>query len=63
MEIVKIIGIIALVIFLVAYIGDKTIAWFVKPGTIVEKIDAICGYVASGAFAIGTACGIIYLFS
>ena len=63
MEIVKIIGIVSILLFLIAYVGDKTIAWFVKPGSVLEKIDEICGYVAAGAFAIASACGIIYLFA
>ena len=63
MEIVKIIGIASILIFLVAYIGDRTLSWFVKPGSVVEKIDEILGYVSSGAFAIASACGIIYLFA
>ena len=52
MEIVKIIGIASILIFLVAYIGDRTLSWFVKPGSVAEKIDEILGYVSSGAFAI-----------
>ena len=63
MEIVKIIGIASILIFLVAYIGDRTLGWFVKPGSVAEKIDEILGYVSSGAFAIASACGIIYLFA
>ena len=63
MEIVKIIGIASILIFLVAYIGDKTLSWFVKPGSVAEKIDEILGYVSSGAFAIASACGIIHLFA
>ena len=63
MEIVKIIGIVSIVLFLIAYVGDKTLAWFVKPGSTLEKIDEICGYVAAGDFAIASACGIISLFA
>ena len=63
MEIVKIIGIAAILVFLVAYIGEKTIGWFVKPCTTAEKIDEILGYVANGSFALASACGIIFLFS
>lgn len=63
MEIVKIIGIVAIIVFLVAYIGDKTISWFVNPGSTMEKIDQILGYVATGAFSVASACGIIHLFA
>lgn len=63
MEIVKIIGIAAILVFLVAYIGEKTISWFVRPGSSLEKIDKILGYVATGAFSIASACGIIHLFA
>lgn len=63
MELVKIIGIVAIIVFLVSYIGDKTLSWFVKPGSVTEKIDQILGYVSNGAFAIASACGIIHLFA
>lgn len=61
MEFVKITGIVALIIFLVAYVGDKTISWFVNPTT--EKIDEILGYIATGTFGLAAACGIIHLFA
>ena len=63
MGIVKIIGIIAILIFLVAYIGDRTITWFVKPGSILVKVVEILDYVATGTFYLASACGIIYLFA
>lgn len=63
MEIVKTIGIIAILIFLVAYLGEKTLGWFAKPGSTTEKIDQILGYVSTGAFALASACGIISLFA
>lgn len=63
MGIVKTIGIIAVIVFLVAYLGEKTLNWFVKPGSTTEKIDQLLGYVATGAFALAAACGIISLFA
>ncbi len=63
MEIVKIIGIIALIVFLVAYIGTKVISWFALSGEIVNKIEEILEYVSTGSLTIGAVCGIIYLFS
>lgn len=63
MEIVKIIGIIALIIFLVAYIGTKVISWFVLSGEVVNKVEEILEYVSSASLTIGAACGIIHLFA
>lgn len=64
MEFVKITGIVALIIFLVAYVGDKTISWFVNSGNpTTEKIDGILGYIATGTFGLAAACGIIHLFA
>ena len=63
MEIVKTIGIIAIILFLVAYVGEKTLGWFANPGSTTEKIDQILGYVSTGAFALASACGIIALFA
>ena len=63
MEIVKIIGIIALIVFLVAYIGTKVISWFVLSGDVVNKVEEILEYVSSVSLIIGAACGIIHLFA
>lgn len=63
MRIIKIIGIIAIIAFLVAYIGEKAIGWFSDPGSTMDKIRQILGYVATGAFSIGATCGVISLFS
>ena len=63
MQIVKVIGIIAIIVFLVAYIGEKAISWFAEPGDIINTIVRILGYIATGAFSIGASCGIISLFS
>lgn len=63
MEIVKIIGIIALIIFLVAYIGTKVISSFVLSGEVVNKVEEILEYVSSGSLTIGAVCGIINLFA
>lgn len=63
MEIVKIIGIIALIIFLVSYIGTKVISWFVLSGEVVNKVEEILEYVSSGSLTIGVVCGIIHLFA
>lgn len=63
MRIIKIIGIIAIVAFLVSYIAEKAIAWFAEPGSTIDKIREILGYVATGSFAIAASCGVIALFS
>ena len=63
MEIVKIIGIIALIIFLVAYIGTKVISWLVSSEKVVDKVGEILEYVSSGSLTIGVVCGIIHLFA
>ena len=63
MRIIKIIGIIAIIVFLVAYIGNKAISWFADPGSTLDKIRQILGYAATGAFTIAASCGIISLFS
>lgn len=63
MEIVKIIGIIALIVFLVAYIGTKVISWFVLSGEVVNKIEEILEYVETASLTIGAVCGIIHLFA
>lgn len=62
MELVRIIGIIAMLFFLVAYIGGKVIGWFTS-GEIVDRIVSILVSVSTGALTIGTVCGIIHLLS
>lgn len=63
MEIVKIIGIIALIVFLVADIGTKVISWLVSSEKVVDKVGEILEYVSSGSLTIGVVCGIIHLFA
>ena len=63
MELIKIIGIIAIIVFLVAYIGNRAISWFVVPGTTLEKVEDILSFVATGGLAIAASCGIIHLFA
>ena len=62
MKTLQIIGIIAICIFLVAYIGCKAIDWFVSPGSIKDKIVDILSYVASGSLAVAATLGVICLF-
>ena len=64
MEIVKIIGISALILFLVAYIGNWALSFIDNPtGKGVEKIIKILGHVSAGAFTLAGVCGIISLFA
>ena len=58
----QIIGIIAICVFLVCYIGCKAIEWFVAPGSIKDKIVDILSYVASGSLGVGATLGVICLF-
>jgi hypothetical protein len=62
MNTIKILGIVACIVFLAAYIADRTLLWFVKPGSKAEKIDELLEYISTGAFALAGALGIINLF-
>lgn len=62
MGIVKVVGIIALVVFLVAYIGDKVMEW-ISTSSVCDKICQILEYVECGAMTIALVCGIIHLFA
>jgi hypothetical protein len=63
MEIVKIIGIIALILFVVAVIAKKAVILFVETGATQDKIVEILGYVITGSFTIAASCGLINLFA
>lgn len=63
MQAIKIIGIIALVIFVVAVIAKKAFGWFVSPGKVLDKAMEILGYVITGSLTIAASCGIICLFA
>ena len=66
MEIVKIIGIIALIISLVAYLGTKCtkiISWFVLSKEVMKKVEEILEFVFSTSLTIGAVCGIVHLFA
>lgn len=63
MEFVKIVGIIALVVFLVAAIGHKCIKWFIPTGDVWNRVEEILEYVEVGSLTLGSVCGIIHLFA
>lgn len=63
MGIVKIVGIVALLVFLAAFIGRAVIVWFCDSSTIIDKVRATLGYVTTGAMTIAAVCGIIRLFA
>lgn len=63
MELVKVIGIIALIVFLVAYIGDMTTSWFIHNEETLKKVDQILDCIAFGGITVALACGLIHLFS
>lgn len=63
MEVIRFIGVIASIIFLIAYIASKVIIWFAHPGSTLEKVSKILEYVTTGAWSIAAACGIIHLFA
>ena len=63
MEFVKIVGIIALVVFLVAYVGHRCIKWFVSCGDKWDRIEEILEYIEVGSLTLGAVCGIIHLFA
>lgn len=60
---IRIIGIIALVIFLIAIIGKYTIKWFATKWEKRDKAVSILGYVATASLVATAACGIVYLFA
>lgn len=61
---IRIIGIIALVIFLIAIIGKYTIKWFVTKWEKRDKAVSLLGHVAIIAALVATAAsGIVYLFA
>lgn len=62
MVIAQITGIIALIVFLLAYIGKTVVTWFTNPSDLTDKIINICEYIATGALTLGAVCGIITLF-
>ena len=63
MEFVKIVGIIALVVFLVAYVGHRCIKWFVSCGDKWDRIEEILEYIEVGSLTLGAVCVIIHLFA
>ena len=63
MKTIKIIGIIALILFVVAVIAKKAVIWFVDPGETQDKILQIIGYVITGSFTIAASCGLLHLFA
>lgn len=62
MEIVKIIGIIALIISLVAYLGTKCTK-IILSKEVMKKVEEILEFVFSTSLTIGAVCGIIHLFA
>lgn len=63
METIKIVGLIALILFLFAYIGNKAITWLVLPDARIAKVEKILQYVASGSLTVAAACGMIHLLA
>ena len=58
---IKVIGIIAIIILVVAYLGEKVLTWFIEPSDTTDKIEDILGSVALAALVVGVACGLLCL--
>lgn len=59
---IKVIGIIAIIILVVAILGKKVLTWFIEPSDTTDKVEDILGCIAVASLVVGVACGLLFLF-